>query len=84
MQITDKPAFEWRGLMLDSSRHFLSKDFLLACLDIMPALRFNRLHLHFNDDHGWRMQSKIHPELTRTGAFVLDEPTQRGFYSKDA
>lgn len=60
----------WWGLMLDCSRHFLSKLFLLRCMDLLPALRMNRLHLHLTDDHGWRVQIEAYPEITRTGAFI--------------
>jgi hexosaminidase len=82
MQVQDKPAFEWRGLMLDCSRHFMPKEFLLHCIDVLPALRMNRLHLHFNDDHGWRMEVRAYPELTRVGAFVEREESRQGHYTQ--
>ena len=83
LKIWDEPAFRWRGLMLDCSRHFLSKQCLLRYIDILPRLRMNRLHLHINDDHGWRMEMPAHPELTRIGAFVEAETNRQGFYAQE-
>ena len=77
--LQDGPVMPWRSLMLDCSRHFLSKEFLLCCIDLMPRLKLNRLHLHLNDDQGWRIQIDSYPDLTRLGAFVETE----GFYTKD-
>lgn len=83
VEVRDGPAFQWRGLMLDCSRHFLSTRFLLRCIDIMPALRLNRLHLHLTDDHGWRMQVHAFPDLTDVGGFVETEAGRQGFYTQD-
>jgi hexosaminidase len=77
--IEDGPVMQWRGLMLDCSRHFLSKKFLLSSIDMMPRLKLNRLHLHLNDDQGWRIQIDAYPDLTRVGSFVKTE----GFYTKE-
>ena len=81
--IDDRPAMSWRGLMLDCSRHFLSRESVLRFIGLLPALRMNRLHLHLNDDQGWRMQIEGYPELTRTGAFVEGEKNRQGFYTQD-
>jgi hexosaminidase len=81
--ISDYPAFKWRGLMLDCSRHFLSKSFILNVIDFMPRLRFNCLHLHLNDDHGWRIEIEAFPRLTQIGANVETGNMQQGFYSKE-
>ncbi|MDB5108944.1 MAG: beta-N-acetylhexosaminidase [Mucilaginibacter sp.] len=69
IKIEDCPRFEWRGLMLDVSRHFFSKDFIKAYIDQMVKYKFNTLHLHLTDDHGWRMEIKGLPELTKVGAW---------------
>jgi hexosaminidase len=81
-EIEDEPAFAWRGLMIDCSRHFISIDYLVRLLDIMAELKLNRLHLHLVDDQGWRMQIESHPKLTAMGAFVEDDPRRRGLYTK--
>ncbi len=82
LEIKDAPFFEWRGLMLDCSRHFLSTGFLKRYIDLLPRLGMNRLHLHLTDDHGWRIEIKSHPELTDTGAYIEQEQSRRGFYTQ--
>lgn len=81
LEIKDEPAFEWRGLMLDCSRHFIRKEYILYYIDIMCRLKMNRLHLHINDDQGWRMEINSHPELTKTGGFVKEGSSHQGFYT---
>ena len=53
--VTDFPAYRWRGAMLDVSRHFFPLDFLKKQIDILSAYKFNRLHLHLTDNQAWRM-----------------------------
>lgn len=67
--IVDAPAYEWRGLMLDVSRHFFSVDFLKKQIDLMAAHKLNRLHLHLTDAAGWRMEIKRYPRLTSLAAW---------------
>lgn len=63
--IDDAPRFAWRGVLLDSSRHFLSLDTLKRQLDAMAAAKYNVFHWHLTDDQGWRMESKAYPKLHR-------------------
>lgn len=65
--IQDSPAFQYRGLMLDLSRHFFSLDFIKKIVDLMAMQKMNNLHLHLTDDQGWRMEIKKYPRLTSTG-----------------
>lgn len=69
MTITDWPRFEWRGLMLDCSRHFYTLEYLKKQVDILAHYKMNRLHLHLTDDQGWRIEIKRYPELTQQGAW---------------
>lgn len=62
--IFDYPRFPYRGIMLDISRHFRDKDFILKQIDAMAEVRLNRLHLHLTDDAGWRIEIKAYPQLT--------------------
>ncbi len=61
--IEDAPRFIWRGVLLDSSRHFLSMDTLKRQLDAMAAAKYNIFHWHLTDDQGWRMESNVFPKL---------------------
>ncbi|MDQ2718728.1 MAG: family 20 glycosylhydrolase [Bacteroidota bacterium] len=69
VEITDKPAYGWRGMHLDVARHFFSVDYLKKFIDRMAMYKLNRLHLHLTDDQGWRIQIKKYPQLTEKGAW---------------
>lgn len=69
LQIADHPAFPYRGLHLDVSRHFFSKEFVMKCLDRMADYKLNRFHWHLTDAAGWRVEIKKYPELTEQGAW---------------
>ncbi|MEZ4841242.1 MAG: family 20 glycosylhydrolase [Flavobacteriaceae bacterium] len=71
--IKDKPRFPWRGLMLDVSRHFFDKEYILKTIDRLAAHKMNVLHLHLIDDQGWRLQIKKYPKLTEVGAWRIDK-----------
>ena len=66
--IDDAPRFGWRGLMLDSARHFQSVAEIEQLIDWMALHKLNTLHWHLTDDQGWRLQIKRYPELTSIGA----------------
>ena len=71
-RISDFPAYSWRGLMIDVSRHFFDTDCLKRQIDLMAAVKLNRLHLHLTDAAGWRMEIKRFPRLTEIGAWRTD------------
>ncbi|MFI3315295.1 MAG: beta-N-acetylhexosaminidase, partial [Rikenellaceae bacterium] len=82
--ISDQPQFEWRGVMLDVSRYFYSKDFVLRFIDMMSMYKMNTLHFHLVDDSGWRLEIKKYPLLTSIGAFAGEgENRTGGFYTQD-
>lgn len=64
LRIEDVPTTAWRGLHLDSSRHFQPKEFILKFLNAMAAQKLNRLHWHLVDSEGWRLEIKKYPKLT--------------------
>ena len=67
--ITDEPRFEYRGLMLDVSRHFFGLDFVKKQIDAMAYYKLNRLHIHLTDAAGWRIEIKKYPRLTNFAAW---------------
>ena len=67
--VTDWPDMPYRGLMLDVSRNFTTKDNLLKLIDVLAHYKVNYLHLHLGDDEGWRVEIDALPELTSYGAF---------------
>jgi len=68
LRIDDAPRFSWRGLMLDSARHFQSLDEIKQVLDAMAEQKLNTFHWHLTDDQGWRMEIKRYPKLTGIGS----------------
>ena len=68
-RVEDAPRFPYRGIMLDVSRNFQSKEFVLKQLDAMAHFKFNRLHFHLTDGAGWRLEIKRYPRLTEFAAW---------------
>jgi hexosaminidase len=66
--IHDQPRFQWRGLSLDASRHFIPIADVERTLDAMSAVKLNVFHWHLSDDQGFRVESKLYPRLQRFGA----------------
>ena len=87
VSLTDNPCYKWRGLMIDCSRTFWSKEYIKRYIDLLALYKMNILHLHLVDDQGWRIEIKKYPELTNQGAFFpekYDEPAERqGFYTQN-
>ena len=76
MEISDRPRFEYRGLMLDVSRYFMPKEDVMKVIDCMSMLKLNKLHLHLTDDNGWRLEIKKYPKLTEVGAWRVNRKQQ--------
>ncbi len=68
VSITDEPRFEYRGFMLDVSRHFFDAAQVKKMLDVMAMYKLNRFHWHLTDDQGWRFPVEKYPLLTTQGA----------------
>jgi len=65
VEIKDHPRFAWRGILVDVSRHFQTKDSMLQLIDAMAASKLNTLHWHLTDDQGWRVEIKAYPKLAK-------------------
>ena len=98
LKVADAPAFGYRGIMLDVSRHFFSTDQVKKIIDLMGQLKLNTLHWHLTDDQGWRLEIKKHPKLTQVSAwrdstiigqyydfkpFVYDGQPHGGYYTQE-
>jgi hexosaminidase len=99
MLVKDNPRFGWRGMMLDVSRHFQTKEFVKKQIDVFASYKINKFHWHLTDDQGWRIEIKKYPNLTEKGAWradrtgvtwwqrehaTADEPkTLGGFYTQE-
>lgn len=67
--IDDAPAFTWRGVMLDSARHFQPPAYVKQLIDRLAMEKLNVLQWHLTDDQGWRIQIDKYPRLTAIGAW---------------
>lgn len=72
VSIQDRPAYGYRGFMLDVSRHFFTADEIKRMLDVMSYYKLNRFHWHLTDDQGWRLPMDKYPLLTTVGATAPD------------
>jgi hexosaminidase len=82
VEITDYPRFGWRGLMLDVSRHFFTKEEVKHYIDEMARYKYNLLHWHLTDDEGWRIEIKSLPKLTSVGAWNVKREGRFGDFAE--
>lgn len=68
IQIRDTPAYSWRGMHLDCSRHFFPISFIKKYIDMLAFYKMNSFHWHLTDDQGWRIEIKKYPKLTEIGS----------------
>lgn len=81
VNITDYPRLKWRGLMLDVSRHFFTKNEVEQFIDQMSRYKYNIFHWHLTDDEGWRIEIKSLPKLTEVGAWRVEKIGNFGTFS---
>ena len=92
--IVDKPRFAWRGLHLDTARHYFPVAFIKKFIDLMALQKFNVFHWHITEDQGWRIEIKQYPKLTEVGSkrsaspfphdrTQLDGVPYEGYYTQD-
>ncbi len=83
-EISDQPRYEWRGLMLDESRHFFGQAEVMKILDMMALHKLNKFHWHLTDSPGWRIEIRQYPLLTSIGSKGnnSDPNAQAKFYTQ--
>ncbi len=84
VNISDRPRFGWRGLMLDVSRHFFTVDEVKAFIDDMARYKYNLMHFHLTDDQGWRLEIKSLPKLTEVGAWNVKKTGRFNYFTPPA
>ncbi len=72
VSIMDKPRFAYRGMHLDVSRHFFTKQEVKQYIDLLAINKINKFHWHLTDDQGWRIEIKKYPKLTEIGAWRVE------------
>lgn len=83
VKVKDTPRFPYRGLMIDCSRHFWTKKFIMKQLDAMAYFKLNRFHWHLTDGGGWRMEVKQYPRLTNETAYRTQSDWVKWWMEKD-
>lgn len=82
-EVRDAPRHPWRGVMIDTVRHFISIGTLKRTLDVMAFYKLNVLHLHLTDDQGFRFRSHAYPELASADAYSSAELRDLVEYAAD-
>jgi glycosyl hydrolase family 20 len=70
VNINDWPAFKIRGFMHDTGRNFQSVELLKVQIEVLAQYKMNVFHWHLTDNPGWRLESKLYPELQSDQAFT--------------
>lgn len=79
-EIEDYPAFAMRGFLIDIGRNYAPMAMLKTIIDFMAQYKYNVFHFHCTEDPGWRLESKIYPQLN-SAASMTRMPGK--FYSQD-
>lgn len=82
-KVNDKPAYAYRGTMLDVARHFFSVEDVKKYMDVLAYYKMNYLHLHLSDDQGWRIEITSWPKLTEVGGQTEVGGESGGFYTQE-
>lgn len=77
-QISDKPIFQHRGLLLDTARNYIPVRNIRTTLDGMATSKLNVFHWHATDTHSFPIEIPRVPQLQRLGAY-----SQNLVYSKN-
>ncbi|MDP2385050.1 MAG: beta-N-acetylhexosaminidase [Bacteroidota bacterium] len=84
LRIYDKPSYAWRGMHLDCSRHFFTKQEVMKYIDYLAMYKLNTFHWHLTDDQGWRIEIKKYPLLTTIGSqrkqTLIGKPSKKNKY----
>nr|BAI63641.1 hexosaminidase Hex1t [Paenibacillus sp. TS12] len=81
--ISDKPEYEYRGLMLDVARHFFTVDEVKRQIDLASQYKINKFHMHLSDDQGWRIEIKSWPDLIEIGSKGQVGGGPGGYYTQE-
>lgn len=69
MVITDYPEFPYRGIMVDTARHFLPIHLIFETIDALMYNKMSVLHWHITDEDSFPLILNKHPEIAQYGAY---------------
>ncbi|ROT37470.1 beta-hexosaminidase beta chain [Sodiomyces alkalinus F11] len=70
VSVEDAPQYPYRGLMMDTSRHFFPVKDILRTIDAMSWSKLNKLHIHATDSQSWPLEIPSLPELSAKGSYA--------------
>lgn len=56
VSIADAPRYEYRAVMIDPARSFITVDEVKKIIDEVSNLKMSYVHFHVADDQGWRVE----------------------------
>jgi hexosaminidase len=77
MRIRESPALEYRGIMIDTARHFLSVGSIRRTIDMMVLSKLNYLHWHIADDESFPLELQSLPLFAQAGSYSAGEKYSR-------
>jgi hexosaminidase len=75
LSISDEPLYSWRGLMIDTARHFIPVNDILHLIDAASFAKINKIHIHATDSTAWTLSSNTYPELSQEGSWSRSNST---------
>lgn len=73
VDVSDKPSFAHRGVLIDTSRHFIPVAALERLVDGCLYSKLSVVHWHITDSHSFPLQVPSRPNVTAAGAFSASE-----------
>ena len=73
IMISDEPKYNWRGLMVDTSRDYIPVKLIYETIDALMYNKMNILHWHIIDEDSFPLKLNSHPEMAQYGAFSQQE-----------
>eukprot|EP01133_Synstelium_polycarpum_P004107 gene4107-4794_t len=62
--VNDFPRFPWRGLLIDTGRHFQPASYIMHLIESLAYSKLNTLHWHVTDAPSFAAQSLTFPNMT--------------------
>lgn len=75
-RIVDRPAYKYRGILLDTARSFVSIEAIKRTLDAMAGSKLNTFHWHITDSQSFPLVSQTYPKFSYYGAFSPDQVSE--------
>lgn len=69
LKIMDAPSYPFRGLLIDTGRHFLPMNLILDTLQTMSMNKMNALHWHLVDEQFFPYKMETYPEIAEKGSY---------------